>query len=208
MKLAQYRELASAVVRHLPDEMDATTAQGWIDNPRALAKFLAGLCPPKGQGPFPVWKTLTLGTGPKNANGFRRALKSGGFRIGDRGNDILGKSAFTVSPKDTEVDLVVVTVSQLGFREGATRENIYKRAHELGLSLCPAEVGPQLRLAYKDQPQGEWCLIGMEPITDSDGYPCVFVVVAKDGTLRLIGRYSYADDYLVGGSLLVFVRRK
>jgi len=118
---------------------------------------------------FDVWKTIKLGTGPKNAGDFRKIIKDNGFSISDYGNDILGQPAFTVATEETELDLVVVSVAELGFKVGATRELIYVRAKEFGLDLCPAEVGPQLRLQYKDQPNGEWFIVAMEPIISSVG---------------------------------------
>lgn len=138
-----------------------------------------------------IWKTIKLGTGLKTADEFRKALKDKGFNISDWANDILGKSAFTVATEETEVDLVKVTVAELGFRKGVRRDQIYERAKELGLELCPPEVGPQLRLQCQDQPNGEWVLIGMEPITDSDGGLCVFRVGRADSGLWL---YSYWGD--------------
>ncbi|MDO8664011.1 MAG: hypothetical protein Q7K44_00445, partial [Candidatus Liptonbacteria bacterium] len=118
---------------------------------------------------FPLWKTIKLDTGLKTADDFRKALKQSGCKIGNWGNDILGNPAFTVSDTETEVDLVNVSVAELGFKNGAPRKDIYERAVSLGLELCPNEVGPQLRLQYTDQPKGEWLRIAMEPITGSDG---------------------------------------
>ena len=113
-----------------------------------------------------VWKTLKLGTGPKTADDFRIAIKELGNKIGDWGNSILGKPAFTASAEESEVDLVTRSGAELGFENGATRKEIYDRALELGLQLCPSEVGPQLRLQYQDQPKGKWILIAMDPIDD------------------------------------------
>ena len=77
---------------------------------------------------------------------------------------MLVNPAFSVSAKETEKDLVKITTGELGFNDGARRDQIYARAKELGLELCPAEVGPQLRLQYQDQPNDEMLLVAMEPI--------------------------------------------
>ena len=155
-----------------------------------------------------TWKKIKLGTGLKDADDFRKALKKADCNIGDWGNDILGKPAFTVSPEEMEVELVVVSVAELGFKEGATRADIYKRAQELGLDLCPNEVGPQLRLQYKDQPKGEWLLIGMEPITVSDGYLFVFRVERNDDGERWLLGFGRPGDFWYADYRWVFLRRK
>ncbi len=45
--------------------------------------------------------------------------------------------------------------------------DVYKRARHVGLGLCPAEVGPQLRLDYGNQPLGEALDIAMEPVAET-----------------------------------------
>ncbi len=115
---------------------------------------------------FAVWDTVTLGF-LKSPSVYRAALKESRYCIGDYADQILNK--MKVSETETQVDLVVKTVAELGFKGGANRDAIYARAKELGLELCPAEVGPALRLAYQDQPNGEWLRIAMEPISDSGG---------------------------------------
>lgn len=140
-----------------------------------------------------IRKTIKLGTGLKTADDFRRALRDGGFRLSDWASDILGKPAFKVAGEETEIDLVKVTVAELGFRKGARLDQIYDRAKKLGLELCQPEVGPQLRLQYQDQPNGEWILVAMEPIIDSSGTPLVFVVVRDGSTLLLHGHWGPSD---------------
>ena len=157
---------------------------------------------------FNLWRTIKLGTGLMTADDFRRALKAAGHGIGDWANYILGQRAFTASTKETEVDLVMVSVSELGFPNGATRQEIYQKAQELGLMLCPAEVGPQLRLQYPDQPLDQGFLIGMEPIADSDGYPGVFRVGRGGGGSWLGSDYGYAGGFWGGDGRWGFVCRK
>ena len=164
----QTAKFAASVLTSMP-EMSSDTMQQWIENPKGLQYALKkALCPPdekKAAAPnFKTFRTLKFGTGIPDADGFRRALKKAKFSIGDLADDILGKAAFTVSPEAKEVELVIVSVADLGFKNAGTRKDIYTRANELGLVLCPAEVGPQLRLQYTDQPKGEWLFIGMEPI--------------------------------------------
>ena len=170
-----------------------------------MKRFLSGeLVVKEIERKFNVWKTINLGTGLKTADDFRKALKDRGFNIGNWADDILGKPAFTAAAEATEVDLVKVTVAELGFKKGARRDQIYERAKELGLELCAPEVGPQLRLQYQDQPNGEWLLIGMELITDSDGNLYVFDVKRYDSELWLYGGWGNPGDVWHPGPQWVF----
>lgn len=55
-----------------------------------------------------------------------------------------------------------------------TLDDMCKKAYELGLELCPAEVGPRLRLRLGDQPMWNWLHIAMKKISSSNGTPSVF----------------------------------
>ncbi len=175
-----------------------------------VQRLLAGelVVKPASKKVFPIWKTIKLGTGLKTADDFREAIKDRGMKIGDGANDILGKPQFTVVTKETELDLVVISVAELGFKSGATREQIYARAKEFGLDLCPAEVGPQLRLQYQDQPDGEWLVIAMEPIIASVGDLELFSVKRYDSDLWLRGVYDYPASVWYAAHRFVFSRRK
>ena len=66
---------------------------------------------------------------------------------------------------ETEVELVVVSVSQLGFKDRSVRNDIYTRARELGLDLCSAEVRLKLHdIEDIGYPKGEWLVIATEPL--------------------------------------------
>ncbi len=155
---------------------------------------------------FPIWRTITLGAF-KSVKSLRKALKQSGFRIGSWARQLLVSRAFTLAGEETEVDLVRITVAELGFPKGATLQKIYDRAQELGLELCPAEVGPALRLQYPDQPRGELLTVAMEPIADSVDSPCVFCVELIRVVRRLDVRRGYSGYFRPGDSQFVFVSK-
>ena len=111
-----------------------------------------------------------------------KALKEKNDYLSDWGKDILGKTEFSRESK--KYDLVRFTVGQLGFPNGATTDEIYQRAQELGLELCPAEVGPHLRLQYRGK---EWMLVAMKQIVDRYGDPSVFDLFTNCDQLALYG---------------------
>ncbi len=159
---------------------------------------------------FKIWRTLKLGTGLKTADDFRKALKKSGSKIGNWADDLLGRSGFQpASTKEIEVDLYILTTAELtGKPKGGTTAEVFAGAQRLGFEKCPPEVGPQLRLQYQDQPMNEWLLIGMEPITDSNGNLDVFYVVRDGYGQGLYPNYDFADYFWFGSRRWVFVRRK
>ncbi|HVM58992.1 MAG TPA: hypothetical protein VMT80_01545 [Candidatus Paceibacterota bacterium] len=154
---------------------------------------------------LPVWKTVQLGT-CKTPDEYRKALSSAGMRIGDWVDDILGK--ISCSKKAVDLDLVVLSVADLGFKDGAKYSDICAKAIELGLELCPAEVGPALRLQYGDQPKREWLRIAMEAITDRGDYLDIFYVDHDDVDLWLYGSSGHPDLFWYADSRFVFARAK
>lgn len=155
---------------------------------------------------FGTWKTVKLGTGLKTADDFRGAAELQGMKIVGFANDIIEKPTFSVSTNETEVELVNVSVAELGFTDGATCEDFYARAKELGLGLCPPEVGPQLRLQYLDQPEYKWIAIAMDPITDSDGILRVFDMRLYEGVPLLNAVFGFPCNILGPRSRYIFLR--
>ena len=98
------------------------------------------------------------------------ALESKNIYV-DLAKYILAKTKFI--REEREYELVRFKVADLGFPDGATTEEIYARAQELGLHLCPAEVGPHLKRQSSDQGR---MFIAMEPIIDSHGDQLVFLL--------------------------------
>ena len=112
---------------------------------------------------FNFWRTLKLGNF-RTGSELLEALNQAGCEFDGNCQFALRQPDFEVSAVETEVKLVVLSLRDLGFRDDAIRSDVYKRARKLGFELCPCEVGPQLRLQYKDQPMEESLEIAMEPI--------------------------------------------
>jgi hypothetical protein len=157
---------------------------------------------------FPVWKTVRLGV-YKTADAYREALQASKHRCGEWVTDLFGKPACHCASEETDVDLVVLSVEDLGFKEGALYSEICEKAQDVGLELCPAEVGPALRLAYENQPRGERLIIATTPFADSGEELDLFAMeVSGGGGLWLRGDCGPADRYWEPDRRFVFVRRR
>ena len=156
----------------------------------------------------PIWKTVTIGE-YKGANAVRAAIDAAPCPIamGDLADEILGRPAFPFSRSKFDIDLVVVSVAELGFGpDGASLRDIYTRAGTFGLDLCPAEVGPILRLNYLDQPLGEFLHVAMHPVATYAGELIDFTLGNGGSALLLIGGDAHPDVVLTGGVRFVFMR--
>lgn len=112
---------------------------------------------------------------------------------------MLNNEDFEISKEKKDLKLIKLSVADLGLPEGATYQEIIAKGNEMGLTLCPAEVGPLLRLDYErllghDQPKSEWAVVAMDAIRDSDGSSLVFRVNRHDhGERYLSCRWAYPD---------------
>jgi len=160
----------------------------------------------KGASEFPVWKTVTVGQ-HRGVDAIRNALDKARISIGDSADEVLGRPAFNFSPERRELELVLVSVAQLGFgADGATLADIHARALALGLALCPEEVAPQLRLQYRNQPVGEFLHIAMQPQRTYHGAPINFSLANSGAGLALLGGSGSPELVIAGNVLFVFVR--
>jgi hypothetical protein len=185
------------------------TARDFLQNRLTLKKIPSADMPPilvRSAVVVPVWKTITVGTFA-NSFALRNALDAAGCGNGSLAGEILARPAFTLSATKTRVELFAVSAAELGFQaDTATLANIYARAQQLGFGLAAAEVAPQLRLQYFDQPIGEFLIIGMEPIKTWNGEPVILNVANGGAGLILIGQDGSADAEIPVASRFLFVR--
>ncbi|QIO37266.2 DUF1127 domain-containing protein [Bradyrhizobium sp. 1(2017)] len=177
---------------------------------RPVLKEAAGVRKPQivtgSAADVPVWRKTTVGTFPDSV-ALRNALNARGCGVGDLAGEIMARPAFTLSATKTDLELVTVSAAELGFQtEMVSLGQIHARAQQLGFGLAPAEIAPQLRLQYLDQPIGEFLIIGMDPIKTWKGQPVILTVANGGAGLILIGQDGRADVEMFVGSRFVFLR--
>lgn len=113
------------------------------------------------------------------------------------GEALFAAASFAETGSSRPVETVEVTVRDLGFPDGTMVAQIFARAQQLGLELCPLEMAPYLRLQYLDQPEGHWITIASpRPPADSN-LPSGFYVRRLPDGLWLRG-YVATDDHVWG----------
>jgi hypothetical protein len=135
-------------------------------------------------------------------------LQRNAIAMNAAGETLFASDLFTTSATRYTVTTLELTVGKLGFPRGATSAEMYARAGALGLDLCPLELGPHLRVQYRDQPEGEWgqparrhqapsgsITIASEPLTDDDDVPKGFYLRRIQGVLWLRG-YRAGPDHV------------
>lgn len=154
-----------------------------------------------------------------------RTLRQASIRLNRYAMKLFRDDRFTVSDAKYVLRTVELTVGDLGYVEGATSIEMLAKAGQLGLDPCPLELGPYLRLAYLDQPEGSLgspirrhraplgsITIASEPLDADPATPKGFYLRRIDGALWLRGYLSDSahvwspDDHLVFSELVPSVQ--
>jgi hypothetical protein len=141
---------------------------------------------------YKVFKTIQYGGISKD--NLVEQLKNKDVCFNKYAETLLDSSYFQVSEDISRVELVKVSLTDLGFEEEPFFADICKTALEKGLSLCPLELGAFLRLKYLEQPEGPYLTIASKTPNDDREYPNGFYVRNYEGKLWLRG-YRSDDDY-------------
>lgn len=135
-----------------------------------------------------------------------KKLQNYSILMNEYGEWLLTDDKFTTSDTKYVLQTVELNVSDLGFPDGANTTQIFQRASDLGLELCPLELAVHLRLGYLDQPEGfsgnplkrnqapsGSITIASEILTEDDDFPKGFYLRRINGGLWLRG---YLADHL------------
>lgn len=146
-------------------------------------------------------------------------LQRKNIELNEAGWELFAHEKFTTSEARSMLETVEISIAELGWAQGATFAQIGARAAELGLSLCPLEVGPHLRLQFLDQPEGQAghppsqhrappgsITIASQPLTEEDAIPKGFYLRRMEGVLWLRGYWSEREHIYSPDDHFVFCR--
>ncbi len=178
-----------------------------VRSPKEAGRHFTAFLKNGGRMNFPVWKIIQLGKNHNTVNDYLRLIRDNSSGTAEILDFMLNHDSFTIEDTPTYVNLVLLSVADLGFPHGAKYEEVCERAFKYGLELCPAEVGPQYVLQYGNQIENDDFSIAMEPIHDTI-ISYLFSISFEDNIPRLTWNNGHKNCNYNAKSKLAFVSRK
>jgi hypothetical protein len=146
-------------------------------------------------------------------------LRGRGIELNEAAQRLFGHDSFSTAKARSHLETVELSVADLGYPQGATMAQVQDRAVKVGLSLCPLELGPHLRLQFLDQPEGYdgfppsqhrappgSITVASQQLAADDDIPKGFYLRRISGILWLRGYWSGPDHVWSPEDRLVFSR--
>jgi hypothetical protein len=140
-------------------------------------------------------------------------------QLNSAAQQLFADSRFETSAIPRVINTIEIAVAELGLSRGGTWSQVLEHASGLGLSVCPLELGPHLRLQYTDQAEGFLghppsenrappgsVTVASAPLADDDDTPKGFYLRRINGVLWLRGYRSWPGHIWSSEDLFVFSR--
>jgi hypothetical protein len=147
------------------------------------------------------------------------ALERNGIQLNRIALELFAHPGFRPAPEVSTLEITHVSVAELGYEHGAELAQVFERAGEHSLELCPLELAAHLRIAFTDQAEGSiGCppsrnrappgslTVAARPLTDHDNVSMGFYLRCIDGAPWLRGYRSPAEHVWNAGDRFVFRR--
>lgn len=133
-------------------------------------------------------------------------LRDASVSLNDYAHELFDDPGFQTAPHSLNVEVVAVSLADLGLTAGGTFDQIIERSEAHGLKACPLEVAPHLRLTYLDQPIGPYLTVASRELHPETEQPNGFYLRHLDDGLWLRGYESGPENiYAPGFSDFVFL---
>lgn len=170
---------------------------------------------------FPVQSTRIVHVGGMSKPNLLSKLRNEGVQLNALAVQLFAHDGFETSAEQRPCPIVPISVAELGLSQGGMFDEICSVAFERGYSLCPLELGPHLRLAFTDQPEGllgqppsQNCAppgsitVASQPISDDEDVPKGFYLRVIEGVPWLRGYRSWPGHLWAPTDVLAFVESR
>lgn len=147
-------------------------------------------------------RTVTIGgkTKAELLQEFRRQ----GVSMNALGQALFDSSAMSFPKSTRTLETIEQAVHQLGLPDGATADQLFAQAVQMGLHLCPLETAAFLRLDYLDQPSGSPIIVASPRPSERFGDPSGFYLRRLEDVLWLRGYTAAPEHVFDGGDRFLF----
>jgi hypothetical protein len=114
--------------------------------------------------------------------------------LNDYARDLFADAGFTTTTATRDVRLALVSLPQIGLPAGGRFDEILAKAAAVGLTPCPLEVAPHLRLSYLDQIEGPYLTVASLKLRPGPATPNGFYLRRLADGLWLRGYESGPDN--------------
>jgi len=146
-----------------------------------------------------------------------RALDERNVHLNHAAKTLFEDRRFTTFDRQQIIQIVALSVADLGLDAGGTYGQITARAMDAGLVECPLETAPHLRMQFLDQAEGSHkprtthkgapsgsITVASAPLDDRDETAKGFYLRCIDGVFWLRGYWSSHDHVWSPEDVLVF----
>jgi NADH dehydrogenase [ubiquinone] 1 alpha subcomplex assembly factor 1 len=113
------------------------------------------------------------------------ALERKGIQLNRIALDLFAHAGFRTSPECSTLEITHISVAELGYEHGAMLGQIFERAANHGLELCPLELAAHLRIAFTNMSS-----------VDNEVMPRELF---RFDTASSVADFSAIDDRVMGG---------
>jgi hypothetical protein len=145
----------------------------------------------------------------KSAIKVSEIFRAFGLKLTPRAANMMLQKGFVFAVKEKMLEVIILSVSDLGFKGGAMYQDVCIRTSKLGLHLCPPEVGPALFLAHKNQLMTK-VYVAMTPMRFYErgfAHGIFMVGLGNEGSCLDVDEI-YSDDFYESHRLFAVVRFK
>lgn len=134
---------------------------------------------------FSIFKEITIGGLSKEK--LLQQLSEADIQFNKYAEILFDHSQFSPASETEKVELVKVTLTDLGLADTCSFEEFSDRASALGLKLCPLYLAAFLRLEYLDQPDGPYLTVASFKPQGDGNFPNGFYLRKFENALWLRG---------------------